>query len=174
MPLRTLAGTTTDLFKDGSGSKDGQHGSVAAPMTFKIPYGRTGVRQGRSAGGFHGMLPSPSNPLRAPSNRIAQVHFELHNGTGARQQPGVMRRAVFRPGGRLEPADVRQEATRHDRTLKQVPAGFTRREMASDQDIAGHHNMSAGMGGISGEGPAKTRGPGAGVKTRAFRDWKAT
>lgn len=73
--IRALAGTaTTNLFdKDVGGSassisscsKKAEHGSAvaaaaaAAPVPFKIPYGRTGTRYGRSAGGFDGMLSCP-------------------------------------------------------------------------------------------------------------------
>lgn len=165
MPTPALAGPATDLFKGGSSSKDGQHGSVAAPMSFKIPHGRTGVRQGRFAGGFDGMLPSPPNHWRAPSNRIAQVQFELHNGTRAHQQPGLIRRDIFRSGVHMEPAGVHQETINHNRILERVPAVSQGRAMGSGQDIAGHHNMSASTGGMSSEGPARTRGSAAGRKT---------
>lgn len=174
MPTRTLTGTTTDLYQDDSSSKDGQHGSVAGPMSFKIPFGRTGVRQGRSAGGFDGVLPSPSNPLRAPSSQIAQVHFELRNGNGARQQPNLLRHGIIRSGGHVESADVHQEATRHHRVLERDPVGFTRRAMGSVHNIAEHQNVSASTGGMSSQGPARTRGPGPEGKTRAFSGWRAT
>lgn len=171
MPIRSLAGTS---HKEDSSSKDGQHRSVAALMSFKIPHGRNAVRQGRSAGVFDGMLPSPSNPLRAPSAQSAQVHFELRHGSGACQQPNLLQRDIFRSGGHVDPAGVRQEATRHNGVLERVSAGFTKREVAPDQDKAGHHRMSAGMGGMSNQGPARTRGSGPGVKTGTVKAWRVT
>lgn len=144
-------------------------------MPFRIPYGRDFGRNGRIAGGFNGMPPLPLLPSRASSNPSAQVHPEMHDDTGAYQQPSFLRREILRSGSHVEPAaGVHREGAGPDGNLMQAPASPAWWRANINQDVAGYINMSVGMGDTASQGPAKRRGLRAGVRTRAYRAWKAT
>lgn len=102
------------------------------------------------------------------------VHSELQSGTGAREQSATSRRETFRLGSHVEPAVVHREVAGPDAYPIKAPAQFTALGLASDQNVTGLVDRAAGMDAVAQQGPARRRALRAGVKSRAFRAWKAS
>lgn len=74
----------------------------------------------------------------------------------------------------MEPAGVQRELAGFDGHLLESPSNLSTMDLRSDRDVISLSYRSAGMGDMASQSIAGHKGPRAGVKTRAYRAWKAS